>query len=139
VIEAFKPSGTMITANIALELGKEVLAVPHFPEYGSLNGTNDLLRQGAHVLESAHDVFNSLHFEHQLHEKEEIVKTVKSYAGISPNFLKSLKEYLQHRNVDYDDVLNHFSSVQGLSSIIGQLEIEGILQKTQSGKIIFIE
>lgn len=60
VIEAAKPSGTLITAGYALDQNKELFAVPGFPGDARSAGTNYLLRTGAHVLESIQDIFNVL-------------------------------------------------------------------------------
>ncbi|MDD3288277.1 MAG: DNA-processing protein DprA [Alphaproteobacteria bacterium] len=61
VVEAAKQSGSLITARMALEQGREVFAVPGSPLDPRANGTNDLLRQGAVVTEGAADVLAHIH------------------------------------------------------------------------------
>ena len=63
VVEARERSGALITADFALELGRDVFAVPG--EITSLlsAGTNDLLRQGAAPLLGAEDVLSALGLE----------------------------------------------------------------------------
>jgi DNA processing protein len=63
VVEARERSGALITADFALELGRDVFAVPG--EITSLlaAGTNDLLRQGAAPLLAAEDVLAALGLE----------------------------------------------------------------------------
>lgn len=56
VIEAAPASGSLITARLALEQGREVLAVPGSPMDERHRGTNQLLREGAHLVENAADV-----------------------------------------------------------------------------------
>ena len=56
VVEARARSGALITADFALELGREVFAVPGEITSGLSAGTNDLLRQGAAPLLSPDDV-----------------------------------------------------------------------------------
>ena len=63
VVEARERSGALITADFALELGREVFAVPGEITSALSAGTNDLLRQGATPLLSADDVFESLGLE----------------------------------------------------------------------------
>ena len=56
VVEAELKSGSLITARLAGEQGREVLAVPGSPLDPRAKGTNDLIRQGAGLCESAEDV-----------------------------------------------------------------------------------
>jgi DNA processing protein len=60
VVEARKRSGALITADFALELGRDVFAVPGEVTSSLSAGTNHLLRQGAAPLLSADDVFLAL-------------------------------------------------------------------------------
>lgn len=56
VVEAAPASGSLITARLALDYGREVMAVPGSPMDPRHRGTNQLLREGAHLVESAADV-----------------------------------------------------------------------------------
>jgi DNA processing protein len=63
VVEARERSGALITADFALELGRDVFAVPGEITSALSRGTNDLLRQGAAPLLSAEDVLSTLGIE----------------------------------------------------------------------------
>jgi DNA processing protein len=63
VVEARERSGALITADFALELGRDVFAVPGEITSGLSAGTNDLLRQGAAPLTSVRDVLDALGIE----------------------------------------------------------------------------
>lgn len=60
VVEAELRSGSLITARLAGEQGREVFAVPGSPLDPRAKGTNDLIRQGATLCESAEDVIEAL-------------------------------------------------------------------------------
>ena len=60
VVEAEMRSGSLITARLANEQGREVFAVPGSPMDPRSKGTNDLLRQGATLCEGAEDVLRAL-------------------------------------------------------------------------------
>jgi DNA processing protein len=63
VVEARERSGALITADFALELGRDVFAVPGEITSALSAGTNDLLRQGAAPLLSADDILGALGLE----------------------------------------------------------------------------
>lgn len=60
VVEAAHRSGSLITARIAAEQGREVFAVPGSPLDPRAAGTNDLIKQGAMLITEAADVINAV-------------------------------------------------------------------------------
>jgi DNA processing protein len=60
IVEAARRSGSLITARMALEQGREVFAVPGSPLDPRAEGTNGLLKQGATLVTEAADVINVL-------------------------------------------------------------------------------
>ncbi|MGH7044753.1 MAG: DNA-processing protein DprA, partial [Acetobacteraceae bacterium] len=60
VVEAALRSGSLITAHLAQDAGREIFAVPGSPLDPRARGSNDLIRQGAHLTETAADVLDNL-------------------------------------------------------------------------------
>jgi DNA processing protein len=60
LVEAALRSGSLITARLAQEAGRELFGVPGSPLDPRSRGSNDLIRQGAHLTETAQDVLENL-------------------------------------------------------------------------------
>ncbi|MCJ7839628.1 DNA-processing protein DprA [Lederbergia sp. NSJ-179] len=62
VIQAKKRSGSLITADMALDAGREVYAIPGPIHHKLSEGTNHLIQQGAKLVSSSTDILEELYF-----------------------------------------------------------------------------
>lgn len=77
VVEAAKRSGSLLTARIAGEQGRDVFAVPGSPIEPRAGGTNALLKDGAILVRNADDVLNEI----SPHDEPHLQEPVEPFAG----------------------------------------------------------
>jgi DNA processing protein len=118
VVEARERSGALITADFALELGREVFATPGEITSALSAGTNDLLRQGATPLLSAADVLTALGVE----PTPEVLP-----AGLSPECLAVLERLSDGARTQ--DELARATEIDpaGLAAVLTELELVGLI------------
>ena len=145
VIEAGARSGSLITARMALEHGREVFAVPGSPLDPRSLGTNDLIRQGAVLTESAHDVLNTLKGRPPapLEEPQTIDFTGYSIEPPSPAEVdrarSAIEENLSPTPVTVDEILRSCQlSPPVVSLVLLELELAGRLERHPGNKVSLI-
>lgn len=136
IIEAAKPSGSLITANYALDQGRELFAVPGFPGDPRSVGTNHLLKNGAHVLENVEDILHVIG--HSAMVKSHVSHVIAPKTALSLDNLSALVlQCLSSQPLSMDDL---FASVEiaenALHDILLTLELQGHIQRDPRGYII---
>lgn len=118
VVEAREKSGALITADFALEQGKEVYAVPGRVSDATSGGTNRLIRQGAGIFLSAEDFLGELGFfagkqrPSSMKPKitlEKLEMLLYSCLGFNP---KNLDDLMEETALPLEAVLANLSSLQ---------------------------
>jgi len=127
VVEAKAKSGALITADSALEQGRDVFAVPGNADAARSQGTNGLLKQGAKLVTSAEDILNELKISHS-------PRPVAKALDLAPEEGK-IYSLLEGEGLAVDDLIEQsgLSTQQALSALT-MLEMKGIV-KQQPGKI----
>ena len=136
VIEAAMNSGSLITARLAGEQGREVFAVPGSPLDPRAKGTNGLLRQGATLTESAEDVLAAL--QPSLERRSATPKAVKKRS--EPREISGLKREILNRlgpaAVEIDELVRQMgSSPAAVAAALLDLEFEGRLSRHPGQKV----
>ena len=142
VVEAAARSGSLITARLALEQGREVFAVPGSPLDPRCRGTNSLIRQGAVLTESAEDVLSVLEgvLRPPLAERRRIVFPAPPAALPSEDELDTARaevvERLSPVPTPVDEILRQCQlSSAVLSTVLLELELAGRLERHPGNQV----
>jgi DNA processing protein len=120
IVEAGERSGSLITANLALEQGKDVFAVPGNIFSPNSIGTNKLIAEGAKLISSIDDILEEfcLSYENKslenLDESENAVFSLIKTGGVTLEYI------IDNLNLDLNSVL----------STLSRLECKNVVKKT---------
>ena len=124
VVEAGETSGALITAQFAVDQGREVFAVPGNILAPQSKGTNRLIEQGAHPMLSPRDVLEVLNLT-RVTEQREVRKILPS------NELEAkLLSVLSHEPLHMDDICNQTSlPIERVSATLVMMELKGSVRQ----------
>jgi DNA processing protein len=127
IIEAKLPSGSLITAKVSLENGRDVFAVPGPITSMLSSGTNDLLKDGAHVATSAADILFLLGEGGQTSQSSE-----KSHAYTPKDeYENAIIELLKTKQAHIDEIIKETAlSPAKASETLMNLEINAVVTNT---------
>ncbi|SCA57576.1 DNA processing single strand binding protein [Candidatus Terasakiella magnetica] len=145
VVEASPRSGSLISARMALEQGREVFAVPGSPLDPRSKGTNALIRDGAHLVENAENIFQVLNSLQNLPLQER--KTQYYQEGmVSPpgedelvDARTIITKSLSVTAVCVDEIIRQCQiSASVVQTVLLELELAGQLERHPGNKVSLI-
>ncbi|OHC88884.1 MAG: DNA protecting protein DprA [Sideroxydans sp. RIFOXYD2_FULL_59_7] len=122
VIEASIQSGSLITARLAVEQGKDVFAIPGSIHSPQAKGCHALIKQGAKLVENANDIF------------EELGHSLQDVSATSTSEEHPLFVHLGFDAVDAEALAQRSGlTISELSAILLQLELDGHIASLPGG------
>jgi len=129
VVEAPLKSGALITADFALEQGREVFSVPGVITSPYSKGTNKLIKEGARVVESVYDILEELGISSLRNERKSYVdyqlsfeeKTIFDQLTLNPSHIDDIVEKSGFPVARVADILMRLQLKKMLRELPGKL------------------
>jgi DNA processing protein len=135
VVEAAPRSGSLITARLAAEAGREVMAVPGSPLDPRAQGCNQLIRDGATLIQSAADVVEAIRpFESRVHSAPVPYEPAEQMNG--DDALDLVEHLLGPSPVPVDEVIRLSGASSGaVQMALLELDLAGRLDRHAGGRV----
>lgn len=134
VIEGGLKSGSLITARIANEMGREVGAVPGYPMDPRSKGTNKLIRDGALMVESAEDILE-LFGKEILSTKDENNSAKKEQASAANDNKEKILSVLSSNPISMNEICSKTNlDIPSVCEVLIPEEIEGNIVRIDGNK-----
>ena len=141
VVEAARRSGSLISARLAAEQGREVFAIPGSIHNALSRGCHQLIRQGAKLVESADDILSELGpLVGHLMQNSEAAHAAESPPSTLPKRdaeYELLLEILGHDPANTDELAGQSGlTIEQVSSMLLILELEGEVEALHGGQYV---
>ena len=140
VVEAALRSGSLITAKQAVEMGKEVFAIPGSIHTTVAKGCHDLIKQGAKLVDSAQDILEEMKdlplasMAFSPSHPSDIHATALDATPTSPPLANRLAAHLGHAPVGLDELQRRSGlPTSQLQAELFQMELAGTLGRLPGG------
>ena len=136
VVEAAPRSGSLITARLAAEAGREVMAVPGSPLDPRAQGCNQLIRDGATLVQNAADVVEAIRpFESRVRSAGDTYAPVPQEMN-GNNALGLVEELLGPSPAPVDEIIRLSGASSGaVQMALLELDLAGRLDRHAGGKV----
>lgn len=142
VIEAAPKSGSLITARLAAESGREVMAVPGSPIDPRAQGCNQLIRDGATLIQSADDVIEcigNLHGRVASPASDPEFRPAPGFTEAEPDILSLIEQLLGPSPVPVDEIVRLSGAPAGAVQLaLLELDLAGRLDRHAGNKVSLI-
>ena len=137
VVEATEKSGSLITASLALEQGREVFAVPGEAGASRSRGTHRLIRQGAKLVEGVQDIVEEI--------APQLVRRAGALEGASQRRVpaglsveaRKVFELVEIHPLQIDEVIQKSGlSAAKVSELLLELELQGLLKQLPGKRFV---
>jgi DNA processing protein len=138
VVEAAPRSGSLITARLAGEYGREVMAVPGFPLDPRAQGCNLLIRDGATLVQSAEDVLEAIRplDVRPFRETGDDYERAVVQADVAEREREALASLLSRTPVPVDELIRQSGlSPAAVQTVLLELELAGRLERHAGGRV----
>lgn len=136
VVEAAPRSGSLITARLAAEAGREVMAVPGSPLDPRAQGCNQLIRDGATLVQNAADVVEAIRpFASQVRSPPSSFEPAHAHLN-GDDALGLVEELLGPSPVPVDEIIRLSGAPSGAVQLaLLELDLAGRLERHAGGKV----
>jgi len=138
VVEASEKSGALITADFALDQGREVFAIPGSIHSFLSRGCHNLIKQGAKLVYSYQDILEEFEEKSEISNDEE--GTVKEERMIQENLTEHEKNFLKYISIEplhIDEIANLTELSHALvSETLLSLELKNIIREIEGKRYI---
>lgn len=137
VVEAAPRSGSLITARLAAEAGREVMAVPGSPLDPRAQGCNQLIRDGATLVQNAADVVEELRpMDARVRSASEPYRPESGLLNGDDNALGLVEELLGPSPAPVDEIIRLSGASSGaVQMALLELDLAGRLDRHAGGKV----